>query len=333
MKSCRRHTPEPVLVTGGTGLIGRRLVEALVERGERVRVLGRRPVVRWRGNDEIEYIRADIAEPDVVERAVEGVGRIFHLAATTGGDVGIYDRVTVEGSRRLLEAVRLQNGGRVIFVSSLSVYSGEGMTDGAVVDEQFPLEHRFQTRGAYATSKTKADIIAQEYFDDTSVGLTIVRPGLVYGSGMRHPLNGLAIPFTGRAWLTLGVRHRELPLIHIRDLVNALLQIEISPQSIGQVYNLVGSHCPMGYEYINWYRELSHDRRPFVDVPVRSLLPLVAAADIASRLLGRPSEMYAGASRISRKVHFCGKKVREHLGISLQTEYADALREICEPFI
>jgi nucleoside-diphosphate-sugar epimerase len=319
-----------VLVTGGTGFIGRRLVDALVARGERVRILGRRSVARWRGNKAIEHIRADIAEPEVIERAVQDVDRVFHLAAATSGDATTHETVTVEGSKRLLNAIGLRGGGRVIFVSSLSVYDGSHMRDGTVIDEEFPLERRPQTRGPYARSKAEADRVAQEYLTDKEVQITIVRPGLVYGPGMRNPLNGVAIPFKRRLWFTLGIRRRELPLIHVRDLVNALLEIERSPTAVGQVYNVLGTECPKGDEYIKCYRQLSADRRPFIDVPVRGLLPFIAAADAVLNVLGRASMMHVGARRISRKVHYCGDKVRKHLGVHSCTQYQDGLREICE---
>jgi nucleoside-diphosphate-sugar epimerase len=71
------------LVTGGTGFIGRALVDALVENGYLVRVIGRRPVVRWRGNPAVEHVRADIADPGVIEAALENSAEVYHLAAAT----------------------------------------------------------------------------------------------------------------------------------------------------------------------------------------------------------------------------------------------------------
>jgi 2-alkyl-3-oxoalkanoate reductase len=318
-----------VLVTGGTGFVGRWLVEALARGGERVRVLGRRPVVRWRGNTAIEQFRADVAEAGVIERAVEGVERVFHLATATSGDGNVYERVTVEGAKRLLNAVRAGGGGRVIFVSSLSVYDGAQMRDGAVIDENFPLERSPEARGPYARTKTEADLAAQAFLTDKTVRLTIVRPGLVYGPGTRNPLNGVAISLKGRAWVTLGIRRKELALIYIRDLIDALLEIEKLPNAVGQTYNLVGTKCPKGFEYIKCYRELTGDRRPFIDVPVRRLLPFATAADGVLRAMGRASTMRLKANRISRDVHYCAEKVRRHLGINPRTAYRDGLREAC----
>jgi nucleoside-diphosphate-sugar epimerase len=142
-----RGTGRLSLVTGGTGFIGRYLVEALFAQGDRVRVLGRRAVVQWRSNPHIDHVRADIAEAGVLERVLEGVDRVFHLAAATGGSADDYWKVTVRASERLLEALARTSGRRLIFVSSLSVYDGGKMVDGTVVDEKCPIESYPQLRG------------------------------------------------------------------------------------------------------------------------------------------------------------------------------------------
>src|SRR5215471_19296451 len=138
-----------ILVTGGTGFLGRPLVEYLWQQGQRVRVLGRRPVVHWRHNPHVEHIRADIAEPGVIESALEGITHIYHLAAATQGEWATYQAVTVDATAWLLERLVAQGGGRMVFVSSLVNYDGHTMQDGSVVDESFPCEQNPQGRASY----------------------------------------------------------------------------------------------------------------------------------------------------------------------------------------
>jgi len=87
-----------VLVTGGTGFFGRRLVEYLVEQGERVRVLGRRPMPCWQDNGLIEHVRGDISDSRVIKDALAGVEVVYHLAATTQGDWATHNAVTCDRS-------------------------------------------------------------------------------------------------------------------------------------------------------------------------------------------------------------------------------------------
>jgi len=322
-----KNTPT-FLITGGTGFIGRKLVEALVKRNEYVRVLGRRPVVRWRGNDAIEHVRADITEPNVIEAAVDGVRCVFHLLAATSGDRNNYHRVTVEGSQRLLSAVRARGGGRVIFVSSLSVYDSRAMFNGVLVDENFPLDTNGAARGPYAYSKTKADLAAQQYLDDPLVKLTIVRPGVVYGERMKNPLNGAAISLRNRFWVSLGSRRRVLPLIFLRDLVNALLLVADDDASIGQIYNLIGAECPSGDEYISCYKKVSRDRRPHLNFPLRTFLPVFWTFDKLLYMAGRPSAFVSMANRLSQRVRYSAEKAQRELGVHAATKYDEGLREI-----
>ena len=69
-----------VLVTGGAGFVGRHLIEALTRRGDRVRCLIRREAEALPG---IECVIGDLTVPGTLERAVEGVEVVYHLAAAT----------------------------------------------------------------------------------------------------------------------------------------------------------------------------------------------------------------------------------------------------------
>ena len=128
-----------VLVTGGAGFIGSHLVDALVERGHRVRVLDAL-VAQVHGeaeapqylNPEAEFVRADVCDPDAVARALEGVDVVYHEAAEVGVGQSMYEirryvRANDMGTAVLLESL-VNNRGRVrklVVASSMSIY-GEG---------------------------------------------------------------------------------------------------------------------------------------------------------------------------------------------------------------
>ena len=128
-----------VLVTGGAGFVGSHLVDALRERGDRVRILdgldpqvhpgGRRPA--WVPAD-AEMLEADVRDPAAVRSALEGMEVVYHLAAAVGVgqsmyQVADYTAVNTLGTGHLLQALVDRRGkvGRVVVASSMSIY-GEG---------------------------------------------------------------------------------------------------------------------------------------------------------------------------------------------------------------
>lgn len=128
-----------VLVTGGAGFIGSHLVDALVERGHRVRVLdalvsqvheeNRRPEHL---RAEAEFIHGDVCDRAVVERALEGIDAVYHEAAEVGVGQSMYQieryvRANNLGTSVLLEAVisRRERIRKLVVASSMSIY-GEG---------------------------------------------------------------------------------------------------------------------------------------------------------------------------------------------------------------
>jgi nucleoside-diphosphate-sugar epimerase len=121
----------PVLVTGGAGFIGSHLVDALVARGARVRVLddfstGSRANLAHHG-DSVEVVAADLRDEGACRRACEGTRWVFHLAALGSVPRSMRDPATtmavnVGGTANVLAAARDAGVARVVYASSSSVY-------------------------------------------------------------------------------------------------------------------------------------------------------------------------------------------------------------------
>jgi dTDP-L-rhamnose 4-epimerase len=127
-----------ILVTGGAGFIGSHLVDALIARGHRVRILDvLSPQVHVTGepphlNRDAEFIRGDVCDAGVVEKALEGVEVVYHQAAEVGVGQSMYEiqkyvRANDLGTAVLLEALvkRRSQIRKLIVASSMSIY-GEG---------------------------------------------------------------------------------------------------------------------------------------------------------------------------------------------------------------
>lgn len=142
------------LVTGGSGFIGSNLVHALVARGEQVRILdnlstGREINIRGLLDDpargkQVELLRGDLTDPDILTRALAGVDYILHQAALPSVPRSVdrpldTNHVNVTGTLLLLEAARRQGKvRRLVMASSSSVY-GERHPEEAKVETMTPM--------------------------------------------------------------------------------------------------------------------------------------------------------------------------------------------------
>ena len=226
-----------VLVTGGAGFIGSRVVVQLLRRGHDVRVYdslradvhhGREPV--W--PDGIEFVRADVRDADAVHAALDRIDAVCHLAAKVGLGVDVADLPDYAGSNDygtavLLAAMARAGVGRLTLASSMVAY-GEGLgrcvEHGAVVPGprreadlaagQFepPCPHcgralapelvgedtAVDPRNAYAASKVAQEHLSAAWARATGGSVAALRYHNVYGPGL--PRN---TPYAGVAAIFL----------------------------------------------------------------------------------------------------------------------------------
>lgn len=164
-----------VLVTGASGMLGRGVATALMQRGDAVTVLQRRP-----SGFPLDEVLGDVHDPRVVTRAVRGHDAVVHLAArvSTTGAWSEFERVNVHGTRSLLDAARAADVRRFVHVSSPSVaHVGQPLV-GSACTPASPAH----ARGNYARSKAQAERIALAA-SSAEMPVVAVRPHLVWGPG------------------------------------------------------------------------------------------------------------------------------------------------------
>lgn len=183
-------------VTGGTGLIGRHLVQALLAGGWEVLVLAREP----RRAEDLEgegarVVGGDVTRPDFVH-SLAGVDVLFHLAAWY--EIGVRDieamrRVNVEGTGNVLAMAKQEGVPRIVYTSTAGLFPGsvgspatEATPPAALVDD------------AYVATKLAAhELVVREMAAGTPV--TIVAPGAVFGPRDTNQLaQSLALLVRGR---------------------------------------------------------------------------------------------------------------------------------------
>jgi 2-alkyl-3-oxoalkanoate reductase len=164
-----------VLVTGASGMLGRATATGLLERGDEVTVLQRRP-----SGLPCAEVLGDVADPAAVRRAARGQDAVLHLAAKVDvtGRWAEYAHANVDGTRAVLDACRTEGVGRLVHVSSPSVaHAGTALT-GVGAGPADPA----RARGSYSRSKAVAELDALAA-DSASLAVLAIRPHLVWGPG------------------------------------------------------------------------------------------------------------------------------------------------------
>ena len=211
-----------VCVTGGTGFVGGALVRRLVAEGSQVRVLAR-PSPRA---DELEakgaeVVRGDLSDGAAIQRAVEGAEVVYHIAAKVEGH-GSRDQffeTNVGGTERVLAASLRAKARRVVHLSSIAVY---GLTAAdTAINEVTPFDDVPEDRDFYAQSKIEADRLAMTIGADTEMGVTILRPGVIYGPGRPLPTALLGARIR-KLDFVFGRPEQPFPLNYIENLIDAM---------------------------------------------------------------------------------------------------------------
>ena len=164
-----------ILVTGAGGLRGGATARALAARGDDVTVLQRRPAALG-----LREVLGDVADAEVVRRAVAGQDVVLHAAAKVDvfGPFAEFRRVNVEGTATVVDACRALGVGRLVNVSSPSVAHAGHALIGAGAGPADPES----ARGSYARSKAVAERLALAA-DGADLAVLCLRPHLVWGPG------------------------------------------------------------------------------------------------------------------------------------------------------
>ena len=236
-----------VLMTGGAGFIGSHLVDALVARGDTVRVLDNFSTGRRENlvavQDQIELVEGDLRDPDAVAQAVNGVDLVFHQGALPSVPRSVADPLTSHevnstGTLRLLLAARDAGVRRVVVASSSSVYGDTPTLPKVEMMATSP-------RSPYAISKLASEQYAGSFAQLFDLETVALRYFNVFGP-RQDPYSSYAgvIPrFCLAAWrgapcLIYGDGQQSRDFTFVADVVQANLLAAAAPEASGHTFNI-----------------------------------------------------------------------------------------------
>jgi len=244
------------LVTGATGFLGRHLVAELLGRGDDVTALvrpGTDPPPQLAAA--VRLVRTDLRSPGAeLDEAVAAADVIYHLAASLAGSWRAMFEANVAGTEHLARAIeRAAWKGRLVHVSTFSVYALNQLRRGGVVDEATPLEPRPGDRDDYAWTKVLQERVVRAIEREGGPQLVVVRPGTVYGAE-RQFQHRIGRQIGGRAVLLLGGRNL-MPLTYVENTASLVAECGRHPAAAGRVFNAVDPEPITQWRYLRaWLR-------------------------------------------------------------------------------
>jgi len=252
--------PARILVTGATGFIGRRLLDALEGVGPlRAFLL---PGDELEGD--VEIFRGDVRDRDAVVRACRDVDVVYHLAEQSGdwGKDEAYWTINVEGTRNVLTAAVAAGCRRVVFVSSIIVYGSQLHTSECAEDIE-----RGEALSPYGRSKAAADALAREVQRRGDIEVVVVRPGNVFGPGSSPWVLDLArVLRKGQAPLIDGGQG-DAALAYVDNVVDVLMAAGMAPEAAGRIYNVVDGQGVTWRRYLSDLAAIVGAKPPRLSVP------------------------------------------------------------------
>jgi len=231
------HTlPMRAFVTGGTGFLGRTLIQELLAHGYQVTALVRTIDRARLLPEKVQCFPGNIVQPATLRRAMQAAEVVFHLAAwrklaVRKTDVERLHRINVEGTRQVLELAGELSVPKIVHVSSINIY---GATAGQAVDETYHPEAP-DLLSEYARSKHQAHWTVARPLQAQGLPILIACPSQVYGPG-DVSLIGQLLPRRLPIWIG---PETTLSWAYVEDIAVGLRLLAERGQS-GETYHLAG---------------------------------------------------------------------------------------------
>ncbi|MBN2428872.1 MAG: NAD(P)-dependent oxidoreductase [Deltaproteobacteria bacterium] len=292
-----------ILVTGGCGNMGPRVVQVFSDKGHEVRVLDKNAEgLKQFAGLPVKTFAGEITDKDLVARAMEGVEALIHLAWSFSGDLNDLLDIDVKGYRNLLDAA-VENGTKHIINATTAVAYGKPLT--SPVDETHPHIVEKARKPPYALAKLITEELTKIYAEKHDIAANSVMIWYAYGDeiGGKH-IRGMVKDAIQKGAI-------EVPadsggsFLQLDDFVTGLKGI-ISAQPKGELFNLATV-------YLTW-KELAE--------------LIVAKANPEAQVIAIPKEEWKGSSFLTDDWNFSTQKAEKMLHYRTKLSREEAIKHL-----
>ncbi|HXZ95438.1 MAG TPA: hopanoid-associated sugar epimerase [Burkholderiales bacterium] len=302
------------LVTGASGFVGSALVRTLIAAAHQVRVLVR-PASDRRNIEglPLEIALGDLADPRSLERALEGCGALFHVAA----DYRLWARRpqqlyqnNVAGTVNIMQAALKAGVGRIVYTSSVATLGLHA--DGSPADENTPVTLDDMI-GHYKRSKFLAEAEVKRMVVEQGLPAVIVNPSTPVGPRDIKPTPTGRMVLDAACGRTPAYVDTGLNLVHVDDVAQGHL-LAFERAAVGERYILGGRNMTL-QEILVEVARITGQKPPRVKLPHNLVLPIAYLSEAWAWLTNGPEpRATVDGVRLSKKyMYFSIEKARREL--------------------
>jgi nucleoside-diphosphate-sugar epimerase len=278
----------------------------------------------------MRYFIGDVRDANRLEMAMRGVDIVVHAAAGTSGTARDSEIATIQGTRSILKACGTSRVRKLVYISSCNVYELAGCADGEIVTEEAQLERSPLRRGHYSAAKLQAESLVTEAMNRGGCPTVVLRLGTLYGRGAEVYTPMMGVSFSRQVFVVFGDGESELPLIHVDNAVDAILDCMACSAAENQVFNVVDPERVTKKMYIEQVVRPLYPKATVLYCPMSLLLTLTWLQEKVLALLGKQPilTVYRLVSS-QRRIRYSASKIEETTGWRSRIGFQQGAAEIC----
>jgi len=263
----------------------------------------------------VEIVLGDMGDEASIAAAVKSVDVVVHAAAETSGTAKDSDTATIQGTRNILEACRTSRVKKLVYISSCNVYEVAGYAENQVVTEEAQLERFPLRRGHYSAAKLQAETLVTEAMNHGGCPTVVLRPGTLYGPGAEVYTRMMGVSFGRRIFVVFGDGESELPLVHVDNAVDAILECIGSSAANNQVFNVVDHDLVTKKMYMEQVVKPLYPKAIVTYCPMSLLLTLTWLQEKLIAILGKQPVLTVYRLVSSQKrIRYSAAKIENTIG-------------------
>lgn len=280
-----------LIVTGGTGFLGKEVCKAALGQGLRVTALARREPAAWERIPGVEYLSVDLASP-IPGGVFPEADALIHTAAETAGSWEEHQRNSIDATRNVLEAAAAAGITDVVHLSSVAVLAAPF---GRAIRDDEPLKSDPRSYGPYIWGKLESEEVARSTAEQLGLRLRVVRPGPIVDFAEFEPPGRLGKRLGG-LFVAVGRPGQELAVVDVGFAGEMLVWMARNMESVPPAINLLNPEPPTKRQLLGRLVEGNPGLRT-IWLPGFVLVPLSLMAVAAQKIL-RPRRPAINVARV-----------------------------------